>query len=160
MYCTPYMKVSRKKTRRLLVQQLYARIYTHYNEALFNEAFFEDRFDFAPDREYMKEMFEIIVARQQNILDIISKYAPKFDLETMQKTNILSLAVAITEMLWLKEEIPAKVSINEAIDLSKYFWDDTSKNIVNGILNSFYKNINMHLEKDIESQTKLQLFCD
>ncbi len=154
------MKVSRKKTRRLLVQQLYTRIYTHFDEKAFNEAFFEDRFDFAPDREYMNEMFDLIVSRQQNILDIISTYAPKFDLDTMQKTNILSIAVAITEMLWLKEEIPAKVSINEAIDLSKYFGDDTSKNIVNGILNSFYKNIELHLKKDIESKTKLQLFCD
>lgn len=154
------MKVSRKKTRRLLVQQLYARIYSQFDESLFNEAFFEDRFDFAPDREYMKEMFELVVTRQQNILDIISKYAPKFDLDTMQKTNILSLAIAITEMLWLKEEIPAKVSINEAIDLSKYFGDDTSKNIVNGILNSFYKNIQLHENSDIPSKMKLQLFCD
>lgn len=154
------MKVSRKKTRRLLVQQLYTRIYTDFDERAFNEAFFEDRFDFAPDREYMKDMFELIVSKQQNILDIISKYAPKFDLDTMQKTNILSLAVAITEMLWLKEEIPAKVSINEAIDLSKYFGDDTSKNIVNGILNSFYKNIELHQSSDIPSKTKLQLFCD
>jgi len=62
----------------------------------------------------------------------------------MLKTNILALCIAITEMLWLKEEIPAKVSINEAIDLSKYFGDDTSKNIVNGILNSFYENIKLH----------------
>lgn len=154
------MKVSRKKTRRHLVQQLYARMYNQFNETAFNEAFFDDRFDFQPDREYMKEMFDLIVAHQQNILDIISKYAPKFDLDTMQKTNTLALAIAITEMLWLKEEIPAKVSINEAIDISKYFGDDTSKNIVNGILNTFYKNIDSHIEKDIESKTKLQLFCD
>jgi N utilization substance protein B len=135
-------------------------MYNQFNETAFNEAFFDDRFDFQPDREYMKEMFDLIVAHQQNILDIISKYAPKFDLDTMQKTNTLALAIAITEMLWLKEEIPAKVSINEAIDISKYFGDDTSKNIVNGILNTFYKNIDSHIEKDIESKTKLQLFCD
>jgi len=154
------MKVSRKKTRRLLVQKLYTRIYTHFDEEAFNSAFFDDRFDFEPDRAYMKEMFELIISKQQAILDIIAEYAPKFDLDTMQKTNILSLAIAITEMLWLKEEIPAKVSINEAIDLSKYFWDDTSKNIVNGILNTFYINITLHQKQDIKSQKKLQLFCD
>jgi hypothetical protein len=37
-----YMKVSRKDCRHL-VQQLYARIYTHYDETAFNE---DDRFDF------------------------------------------------------------------------------------------------------------------
>lgn len=154
------MKVSRKKTRRLLVQQLYARIFNQFHESSFNNAFFDGRFDFEPDRAYMKEMFELIILKQQTILDIIAEYAPKFDLETMQKTNILSLAIAITEMLWLKEEIPAKVSINEAIDLSKYFWDDTSKNIVNWILNTFYNNIALHQKQDIKSQKKLQLFCD
>jgi transcription termination factor NusB len=49
-------------------------------------------------------------------------------------------------MLFLKEEIPAKVSINEAIDLSKYFWDNLSKNIVNGILNSFFTDIELYAD--------------
>jgi N utilization substance protein B len=79
----------------------------------------------------MDEMFSLIVDNQHDILGIIQTYAPKFDLETMMKTNILAIAIAITEMLWLKEEIPAKVSINEAIDLSKYYGDENSKNIVN-----------------------------
>ena len=154
------MKVSRTKTRRHLVQQLYARIYTHFNETTFNEAFFDDRFDFEPDRVYMQEMFELIVSKQEEILNIIARYAPKFDVESMLKTNILALAIAITEMLWLKEEIPAKVSINEAIDLSKYYGDDTSKNIVNGILNSFYKNIDSHLKNETPIKTKFHIFCD
>lgn len=139
------MKVSRKKTRRHLVQKLYARIYTQLEEESFNEAFFDDRFDFDPDMDYMGEMLELIPNHQDYILGVIEKYAPKFDLETMLKTNILAIAIAITEMLWLKEEIPAKVSINEAIDLGKYYGDDNSKNIVNGILNSFYKDIEKHI---------------
>jgi len=69
----------------------------------------------------MNEMFDLIVIRQYDILEIIKTYAPKFDLETMLKTNIIAIAIAVSEMLWLKEEIPAKVSINEAIDLSKYY---------------------------------------
>jgi len=131
------MKLSRKKTRRHLVQKLYARIYGELEENSFNKAFFDDKFDFEPDREYLQEMCKLIVEKQSDILGIIKTYAPKFDLDTMLKTNILALAIAITEMLWLKEEIPAKVSINEAIDLSKYYGDDMSKNIVNGILAVF-----------------------
>lgn len=153
------MKVSRKKTRKHLLQRLYARIYTQVEDDSFNEAFFDDRFNFEPDRAYMDEMSEIIVSRQADILYIIQTYAPKFDLETMLKTNILAIAIAVSEMLWLKEEIPAKVSINEAIDLAKYYGDDMSKNIVNGILNSFYKNIQTHQKDSKITQDKLQFFC-
>lgn len=154
------MKLSRKKTRRHLVQKLYARIYSHVNEDTFHASFFENRFDFELDKDYIQEMFPLIISKQWEILDIIKKYAPKFDIETMLKTNILALSIAITEMLWFKEEIPAKVSINEAIDISKYYGDDTSKNIVNGILNSFYENIQAHRDIPKSSETKLRLFCD
>ena len=135
---------SRKKTRKYLLQKLYARIYGEIPEQNFYEAFFDGILDFTSDTAYLDEMFQIIIAKQDNILHIITLYAPKFDLETMLKTNILALSIAIAEMLYLKEEIPAKVSINEAIELAKYYGDDTSKNIVNGILNSFFANIEKH----------------
>jgi N utilization substance protein B len=77
--------------------------------------------EYKADEAYLNEMYEIIISKQDSILYIIKKYAPKFDIDTMLKTNILAMSIAIAEMLFLKEEIPAKVSINEAIDLSKYF---------------------------------------
>jgi N utilization substance protein B len=43
-------------------------------------------------------------------------------------------------MFHLTEEIPAKVSINEAVEISKAFWDDSAKKIVNGVLNKVYEN--------------------
>jgi N utilization substance protein B len=153
------MKASRKKTRRHLVQKLYSRIYGELDTVLFNEAFFDWRFDFDPDIAYMDEMFFLVVEKQHEILGVIKTYAPKFDLETMMKTNIIALSIAITEMLWLKEEIPAKVSINEAIDLSKYYGDDNSKNIVNGILNSFFTNIEKHQKGENNTLTSVSFFC-
>ena len=47
-------------------------------------------------------------------------------------------------MIYLKEEIPMKVSINEAVEMAKVYSSDSSKKIVNGILNNFYKNIESH----------------
>ncbi len=135
------MQVSRKKTRRYLLQKLYARIYGNLDETRFHEAFFSGILDFPIDETYLNAMYDIVLTHEGEILMIIQKYAPKFDIDTMLKTNILAMWIAIGEMLWLAEEIPAKVSINEAIELTKYFWDTTSKNIVNGILNSFYTHI-------------------
>ena len=53
----------------------------------------------------------------------------------MPLINILPIAIAAYEMLYLKsEEIPEKVSINEAIELAKRFSDDASRELVNGVL--------------------------
>lgn len=151
-------KASRKKTRRFLLQKLYARIYGNFDETRFQASFFEGILEFTPDAEYLDEMFRLVVEKQNEILDIIKVYAPKFDLDTMLKTNVLSLSIAITEMLYLKEEIPAKVSINEAIETTKYFGDDNSKKIVNGILNSFYTNIEKHQNTTEKSKWDYSFF--
>ena len=103
-------------------------------------------------------MTKIILEKQDVLLAIITKYAPKFDIDTMLKTNILAIMIALAEMLYLTEEIPAKVSIDEAISLAKYYGDDTSKNIVNGVLHSFYKNIDTHREAEFLNSKKFSFF--
>lgn len=115
------MNHSRKKSRRFLLQKLYARIYGPYEQDLFESAFFDGIMDFSPDASYIADMEEKIFLHQDEILSLIAKYAPKFDIETMLKTNLLAMLIAVTEMLYLEEEIPARVSLNEAIELSKYF---------------------------------------
>jgi N utilization substance protein B len=53
-------------------------------------------------------------------------------------------------MFFLKEEIPLKVSINEAIDLAKAYWDDSSKKIVNWILNTILENVD-EIKKELKA---------
>ena len=103
-------------------------------------------------------MTQIIIEKQDILLAVIAKYAPRFDIDTMLKTNILAIMIALAEMLYLTEEIPAKVSIDEAISLAKYYGDDTSKNIVNGVLHSFYKNIDTHTESEFLNPKKYNFF--
>ena len=78
-------------------------MYGSIDEAKFFDSYFEGIMDFTVDTAYMQEMFDIITSRQTEILAIIEAYAPKFDIETMMKTNILALCIAISEMLYLKE---------------------------------------------------------
>lgn len=141
------------------MQKLYCQIYTHVSNEDFLASYYDNILDFDRDDEYLHEMFELTVEKQDAFLGIIKKYAPKFDIDTMEKVSILAIGIAIVEMLWLKEEIPAKVSINEAIELAKYFGDDSTKNIVNGILNSFYENINEHQNKKVEASESFAFFA-
>ncbi len=144
------MKVSRKKTRRFLFQKIYTRTFWDFNENLYKEYFFDKVFDYNMDKKYLDEMFLLIIKNEDYLINIIKRYAPRFDIQSMNFSIIIPIFISLTEMLFLKEEIPAKVSINEAIELSKTFWDESSKKIVNGILNNFLKEIENYKEKDKE----------
>lgn len=86
---------------------------------------------------YFQAMFSGVIEKEGELLTIIHKYAPKFDITTMPVGNLLPIMIASYEMLYLTiDTIPEKVSINEAIELAKVFSDDTARTMVNGVLNA------------------------
>lgn len=134
------MKLNRKKTRKLLFQKLYAMSFWNFDDESFTESYYEGVFNFDMDKVYYKEMSELIIKNEWFYLEILSKYAPKFELASMNIMYVLPIFIGLAEMFHLTEEIPAKVSINEAVEISKAFWDDSAKKIVNGVLNNVYHN--------------------
>ncbi len=137
-------KASRKKTRKFLFQKVFARSFTDVDEILFQKSFFDEIFTFEIDKPYIDEMYKLIIEKEAGLIAIIEKYAPKFDIKSMNVTAVIAIFIGLTEMLHLKEEIPMKVSINEAVEMAKVYSSDSSKKIVNGILNNFYKDIENH----------------
>lgn len=142
------MLVNRKRTRKLLFQELYARKFNVFNEEEFYNSFYDWKFTFNIDKDYINEITEIIEIRKDFFNTIIKEYAPKFDIESMSIIYLIPIYIALSEMFFLKEEIPAKVSINEAIEITKTYGDDSWKKIVNWILNKVLKNFEK-LKKEI-----------
>jgi len=119
-------QVARKKTRKFLFQKLFARLFAEIDTQRFQGAFFDDIFEYSLDEEYLEEMYNSIIENQTYMLSIIKIYAPKFDIETMNKANIISICIGICEMKFLKEEIPGKVSLNECVEIAKVYGDESS----------------------------------
>jgi len=74
----------------------------------------------------------------QNIVEIdanITKWAPKWPIEKINKVDLAILRCAIWELLFQKN-IPPKVIVDEAVELAKEFGTDTSSSFVNGCLGS------------------------
>lgn len=133
------IKVSRRKTRSYLLQALYARSMSGsgFRESDFLNAFFDENIVTSLDLPYLQAMFSGIIEKEGELLAIINKYAPKFDITSMPVTNLLPIMIASYEMLYLTlDTIPEKVSINEGIELAKMFSDDTARTMVNGVLNA------------------------
>ncbi len=143
------IKVSRRKTRSYLLQALYARSMggTNFEENAFLQAFFDENASTSLDIPYFHAMFFGVIEKEGELLTIIHKYAPKFDITSMPIGNLLPIMIASYEMLYLTmDTIPEKVSINEGIELAKTFSDDTARTMVNGVLNALKEDKTTILE--------------
>jgi len=70
---------------------------------------------------------------------MIAAYAENWGLHRMATIDLNVLRLACFELLHC-DEIPPKVTMNEAIELSKRFGDEESGKFVNGILDSISRN--------------------
>lgn len=82
-----------------------------------------------------------VTEKISEIDEIIQKYSPKRTLSRIPKMNLTILRLALYEMNYL-DDVPEKVAINEAIELSKEYADKADTNFVNGVLGAYYKDKN------------------
>lgn len=101
--------------------------------------------EFAPgagDFSFMKQLLETVIAKQPELDDIIEKAAPEWPIEKISVVDRNILRLGLAELLFAdREEVPAKVAINEAIELAKTFGGDNSGRFVNGVLGAVYKEL-------------------
>ncbi len=91
------------------------------------------------DIEYMEKAYFGVIEHQEELNQIIAKYSRGFDLERIYKPDLSALLLALYEIKYM-DDIPAAVSINEAVDLVKRYSTDKSNVFVNGILAAVYKD--------------------
>ena len=89
----------------------------------------------AIDRNYMATICENVKENKEQIDELINKYAKNWSVSRMPKVDLSILRLSICELIFI-DEIPNKVSINEAIELAKIYCDDKSPKFINGILGS------------------------
>jgi N utilization substance protein B len=70
---------------------------------------------------------------------IIKAFAPEFPFEKIAPINRVILILGITELKYF--DTPPIVVINEYIEISKEFGEERSASFINGVLDSFRKNI-------------------
>jgi transcription antitermination protein NusB len=94
----------------------------------------------APDvREFAEQIVEGVMARHDEIDALLGKLAANWKITRMPIVDRNILRMGLYELLWLPD-VPAKVTVNEAIELAKQFADDETKRFVNGILDKVLKD--------------------
>lgn len=93
-----------------------------------------------PHDDYVKGAFFGVITRSELIDAVIGKYAKSWKTERLSKVSRTVLRIAVYEMLFI-DSIPYNVSISQAVELALKYGEDKSKQFVNGILSSLFKDI-------------------
>ena len=116
--------------------------------------------EFAPsigDTEFIEGLLKTILGKRVNLDAIIEKAAPDWPLDKISTIDRNVLRIGLAELLFSdRKEVPAKVAINEAIELAKTFGGENSGKFVNGVLGSVYKELG-EPGKDEESKRKKEV---
>lgn len=91
------------------------------------------------DVSFAKQLVEGTVTNVESIDRDIENAAPEWPLDQISVIDKSILRLAIYELLHMPE-VPAKVAINEAVELAKTFGGDNTSRFVNGVLGTIYRN--------------------
>lgn len=92
------------------------------------------------DVEYIKNVINIVDTNKVQIDEIISEALVNWKLDRISKVNLTILRLAIGEMLFI-EDVPGKVAINEAVELTRKYSEEKSIAFINGVLDRALKGI-------------------
>ncbi len=116
--------------------------------------------NFKPSKQVLPFLLSLItgVLQSKDVIDgIIEQFSSNWKVSRMAGVDRNILRIAVFELLYM-EDIPAKVSINEAIDIGKKYGTEESGAFINGILDSIRKlsdsgeiQKQLHLPKDLRA---------
>lgn len=130
------MALNRRKEREIVYQMLFAsQFYPEEETPALYEIMIPQMDEGAESSEYVKKTFFGARAYAEKAMEKIESAARDWKVERLSKGTLSVLQLALYEME-CAEDVPVKIAINEAVELTKRFCEDGAKNFVNGILGS------------------------
>ena len=90
------------------------------------------------DLDYIKEVLKGVEENKESIDNLIKENHQKWKIERVSKVNLAILRLAVYEMKYVND-VPEKVAINEALEITKRYSDEKSVSFINGVLDNIYK---------------------
>lgn len=103
------------------------------------------------DEAFINFIVDGVSDRTEELDKQIAESAPEWPIEQVSLIDKTILRIAIFELLY-STNVPPKVAINEAVELSKQFGGENSSKFINGVLGTVYEN--NHLEKKAEEHNE------
>ena len=100
-----------------------------------------------PEGSFAKELARITIEKRDEIDEIIASCSNHWKPGRIAKATLAILRISVCEIYYFCEEVPASVSINEAVELAKVYCGDDDPGFVNGVLGAVYKKKTEGTEK-------------
>jgi N utilization substance protein B len=135
---------TRQLARSVVLQALYE--WDFYNKKEDLTAVLERNLaEFAPgidEPDFAWRLMKGVVDHMEEIDKIIEKAAPEWPIAQIAIIDRNALRIGLYELLYAdSEEVPPKVAINEAIEISKNYGGPNSGKFINGVLGTVYKQL-------------------
>lgn len=129
------LPISRRMSRELALRAVYTIEYRSCSieEALKDPLVSENQ----PVAEFCRRLVSETVTNRERLDDIIRNKIERWEFHRVAIIDRLILRMAVAEMLYF-DDVPPKVSINEAIEIGKKFSTENSGRFINGVLDSIY----------------------
>lgn len=92
------------------------------------------------EKEFARVLFRRTVMNDEDNEKLIKKYSKNWEVERIANMDVLLMKLAITEAMEF-ETIPLKVTLNEYIDISKFYSTPKSNGFINGILDKAFEDL-------------------
>ncbi|MCD4769036.1 MAG: transcription antitermination protein NusB [Bacteroidales bacterium] len=99
-----------------------------------------DMFKTADDETFVKLLLRKAVINSEKYLDLIGRNATNWEIDRVVLMDTLVMQLAITEIVEFPE-IPVKVTLNEYIEITKFYCTAKSSTFVNGILDKVVREM-------------------
>ena len=99
--------------------------------------------EFKDERTYLRfaeRLFLKAADARQEADVLIEKHVENWDISRIARTDRFVLWIAIAELLYF-EDIPPKVTLNEALEVARAFGTDKSPSFVNGVLDAVLREL-------------------
>ena len=93
-----------------------------------------------PENEYIRKVFFGVLNEREKIDGMIARHSNGWKPDRLSFSAITVLRLSVYEMLY-SEDVPARVSLNEAVELIKKYDDPKARAFVNGVLNAIKDEI-------------------
>ncbi len=136
---------NRHLLRSVVLQSLFEWDFREVDNNLIDEIVTRNAEEFAPgmgDFSFAKKLADGVVKKKADLDMIIGKAAPEWPIDKIANVDRNVLRLGLYELIFSdRKEVPAKVAINESIELAKSFGGETSGKFVNGVLGAVYKEL-------------------
>ena len=140
----------RRKSRESALQVLYQLNITKQDATTALKRFQEHFLPPGEADDFLKRLVLGVLEHFPQLDRLIEQYSDNWRLDRINMIDRNILRMALFELLYC-EEIPPKVTINEAIDLGKRFGSEDSGSFINGILDRIQ---NEAVKKPIEPKSR------